>query len=196
MKHTIRISTAVWLLIGLAVLTSPVWGQTTTPIQNGQVDRLRHEGAIDRGGNQPGNRGGRGESENSGSGSMNSGRGSDNSGPGSVNSGPGRGGDNSGPGSMNSGRGSDNSGRGGRDDVRQEDRQADRRSNSGGALRGLDRADQVADDRGQQGRDHARAAEVERLHRPDRMERPERSERPDRPDRPDRHERQDRSGSN
>lgn len=44
MKHTIRISTAVWLLIGLAVLTSPVWGQTTTPIQNGQVDRLRHEG--------------------------------------------------------------------------------------------------------------------------------------------------------
>lgn len=27
MKHTIRISTAVWLLIGLVVLTSPVWGR-------------------------------------------------------------------------------------------------------------------------------------------------------------------------
>lgn len=318
MRHTVRISTAVWLLSGLALLTSPAWGQTTAPIQNGQVeffgplprtasggvdvgtlkqtietqfarpgvqeiqfrnvslteaeqqllflnsnpannllrqvsevvpsangaernvtfrsndfrarvgkeegqlrariegidqsqlteqerkdllaqfDRLRLEEANDRGGNQAGNRGGRGGGDNSGPGSRNSGHGSDNSGPGSA-----------------------NSGRNGRDDIRnvnndrredrqfdrredrREDRQADRRedrrSNSGGELRGLDRADQVAGDHGQQGRDNARAVQMERPNRPERVDRPQRPERPDRPDRPDRSDRPEgsnRSGHN
>lgn len=187
MKSTTRISTAIWLLTGLAMLTSPAWGQTTTPTQNGQVDQLRLEGANDREGNRGGNRGGR--------------SGIDNSGPGSANNGSGRGGsDHSGPGSMNSGRGFDNGGSSspssGRDDVRnvndnrredrQQDRQADRRSNSGGELRGLDRADQVAGDHGQQGRDHARDVQMERPHRIDRLDHPQRPERADRPDQSDR----------
>lgn len=205
MRQRVRISTAVWLLSGLAMLTSSAWGQTTPPIQNGQVDGLRLEGANDRGGNQASNRNGRGGSDNSGPGSANSGQGFGNSGPGSANSGSGRSGsDNSGPGSMNSGQGFDNGGSSsassGRDDVRNvnddrrenrhEDRQVDRRSNSGGELRGLDRAAQVAGDHGQQGRDHARDVQMERANRPDRLDHQQR------PEHPDRSERHDRSGHN
>lgn len=223
MKSTTRISRAIWLLTGLAMLTSSAWGQTTPPIQNGQVDGLRLAGANDRDGNQASNRKGRGGSDNSGPGSANSGQGSGNSGPGSVNSGSGHGGsDNSGPGSANSGQGSgnsgpgsvnsgsgrggENSGRSGQDDIRnvndnrREDRQqggqVDRRSNSGGELRGLDRASQVAGDHGQQGRDHARDVQMERANRPDRLDHQQRPEHPDRPQRPDRSERHDRSGHN
>lgn len=72
---------------------------------------------------------------------------------------------------------------------RREDRQEDRRSNSGGELRGLDRADHVAGEHGREGRDNARMMQMERPNRPDRVERMERPERPDRPDRPDRPER-------
>lgn len=75
--------------------------------------------------------------------------------------------------------------------VRQEDRRADRRSNSGGELRGLDRADQVAGDQGQQGRDNAREAQMAR---PDRSDRVQRSERPERPQRPERPEKPERPG--
>ncbi|MDP3091605.1 MAG: hypothetical protein Q8N04_13070 [Nitrospira sp.] len=143
-----------------------------------QFDRFRLEGGTDRGG-----RNGRG----------NSGHGSDNSGPGSANSG--------------SGRGDNGSRRGGDDirvaqagDVRQEDRQQDRRedrrSNAGGEVRGLDRADQVAGDRGQQGRDNARAAQMDRPNRIERAERPQRPERPERPQRPERPERPERAGRN
>lgn len=138
-----------------------------------QFDRLRLEGANDRGGNRAEGRGGHG--------------GDDNSGPGSGNSGSG---------SVNSG-----SGRGGRDDVRtaqagdvrQEDRQADRRedrrANRGGEVRGLDRADQVAGEHGPQGRDNAREAQMARPDRGDRVQRPERPERPQRPERPEKPER-------
>lgn len=128
----------------------------------------------------------------------------------------GRGGsDNSGPGSANSGRGSDGGRRGGDDlrvaqvdDTRQEDRQQDRRqarqadrqqdrrSNAGGEVRGLDRADQVAGDHGQQGRDNARAAQVDRPNRIERAERPQRPERPERSQRPERAERPERAGRN
>ncbi len=166
----------------------------------GQFDRFHLESVNDRGGNSPDNRGGRG--------------GSDNSGPGSANSGPG---------SANSGRGGDGGRRGGDDirvaqagDIRQEDRQqdrredrqadrrqdrredrqADRRSNAGGDVRGLDRADQVAGDRGQQGRDNARAAQMDRPNRIERVERPQRPERPERPQRPERPERPERAGRN
>ena len=165
-----------------------------------QFDRLRLEGVNDRGGNRADNRGDRGRSDNSGPGSGNSGRGSDNSGPGSANSGPSSA--NSG-----SGRGGDNSGRGGRGDnraaqagdVRQEDRRADRRedrqldrredrredrrANTGGELRGLDRADHMAGEHGQQGRDNARVVQMERPNRPERVERPQRPERPEKPER-------------
>jgi len=149
-----------------------------------QFDRLRLEGANDRGGNQDGNRGGHGR------------------------------GDNSGPGSLHSGsRGGDHGGRGGRDDhrmgrdgdVRQEDRRADRRedrqvdrredrredrqmdrredrgedrrANSGGEHRGLDRADRVAGEHGREGRDEARMAQMDRPDRPERHEQPDGSER-------------------
>ncbi len=185
---------------------------TETERQNlrAQFDRLRLEGASDRGGNQANNRGGRGGGDNSGPGSRNSGHGSDNSGLGSVNSG--------------SGRDGDNSGRGGRDDVRnvmddrrgdrredrqldrredrredrqldrredrREDRQIDRReerrSNEGGEIRGLDRADHVAGEHGREGRDLARMVLMDRPDRPERMDRPDRLDRPDRPDQPDR----------
>ncbi len=137
----------------------------------------------------------------------------DNRGPGSINSGPGS--VNSGPGSLNSGPG-----RGGRDDnrvaqasdVRQEDRRADRREdrrldrredrredrrdNRGGETRGLDRADQVAGDPGQQGRDIARTMQIERPNRPEHIERPQRPDRPERPQRPERPERPERAGRN
>lgn len=136
----------------------------------------------------------------------------DNRGPGSLNSGPG---------SMNSGRDSDDHGRRhGKDhmvvtqatDVRQEDRRADRqmdrradrredrqadrredhRSNAGGELRGLDRANHVAGERGRDGRDNARTMQMERPNRPERMERPERPDHQDRPDRAERPERGER----
>ncbi len=300
MRHRVRISTAVWLLTGLAMLTSPAWGQTTPPILNRQVeisgalprttsgevhvealkqtiqtqfarpgvqevqfcnvslteaeqralflssdpnknllrqvsrvvpssngaernvtfrshdvrarvgreegqlrariegidqsqlteterqnlraqfDRFRLEGGNERSGNRADGRGGHGGSDNSGPGSGNSGSGSANSGP----------------------------GRGGRDDVRmaqagdvrQEDRQADRRedrrSNVGGEVRGLDRADQVAGDHGQQGRDNARAVQTDRPNRPERVEHSQRPERPERPQRPERPEKPERAGHN
>lgn len=109
---------------------------------------------------------------------------------------------NSGPGSVNSGSGENRGRRGGDDirvaqagDVRQEDRhedrredrrtdrREDRRSNTGGELRGLDRADHVAGEHGQQGRDNARAVQMERPNRPERVERPQRPERPEKPER-------------
>lgn len=148
--------------------------------------------------------------------------------------------DNRGPGSIHSGHEEgDQKGRHGRDavvvaqagdDVRQEDRRADRRedrrvdrredrredrrferredrhmdrredhrSNAGGDLRGLDRADQVAGEHGREGRENARMMH-ERLNRPERnerMERPDRPDRPDRPERPERPDRPERSGRN
>ncbi len=87
-----------------------------------------------------------------------------------------------------------------RREDRQEDRQfnrrEDHRSNAGGELRGLDRADQVAGDRGRDGRDQARMMQMERPPRPERMERIERPERPEHPDRPERPERPERSARN
>jgi hypothetical protein len=56
----------------------------------------------------------------------------------------------------------------------------EQRSNKGGQLRGLDRADQVAGEHGQQGRDRARDAQ---LNRPNPFER---TGPPDRPARPNR----------
>ena len=151
----IRFTRLVLIASALAIVAIPVGAQTSSPIKGGQVD----------------NRDGRGGSENSGPGSANSGHGSANSGSGS--------------------RG-DNSGRGGRDDnrvsqsgnVRQEDRQMDRRedrhedrrSNSGGELRGLDRADHVAGDHGQQGRDDARMVQMDQFHRSDRGDLHQRSD--------------------
>ena len=110
---------------------------------------------------------------------------------------------NSGSGSFNSGPGNSSDGRRGGDgsrgilprDVRQEDRREDRHldrrdnrqedrrldhrenrvANSGGELRGLDRAKHVADDHGQRGRENAGAVQFERGSRIERIERPERS---------------------
>lgn len=147
-----------------------------------QFDRFRLESANDRGGN-------RGRGDNSGPGSANSGRGSDNSGPGSASSGPGRGGD-------NSGRGRDDNRVAQAGDVRQEDRREDRRANTGGELRGLDRADQVAGEHGREGRENARAVQMDRPNRPERVERPQRPERPERPQRPERPEKPERAGRN
>lgn len=56
-------------------------------------------------------------------------------------------------------------------------------SNKGGELHGLDRADQMGGEHGQQGRDTARDAQ---LNRPDRFERPAPPDRPARTDRPGR----------
>jgi hypothetical protein len=205
----IRFVRPALVVSALAIMATPGWAQTAPPIQNGQVDILgasqrmtsgvRLKGANDQDGNRADNRGGRGGSDNSGPGSVNSGHGSDNSGPGSANSGHGSA--NSG-----SGRGGDNSGQGGRDDnrvsqsgdVRQEDRQMDRRedrrqdhrSNSGGELRGLNRADHVAGDHGQQGRDNARAVQMDQPNRPERVDlhqRPDQLERPEREGRQGRH---------
>lgn len=56
-------------------------------------------------------------------------------------------------------------------------------SNKGGQLRGLDRADQAAGDNGQQGRETARDAQLNRPAHPERsgaMERPSKPERPGR----------------
>ena len=115
----------------------------------------------------------------------------DNRGPGSLNSGPG---------SVSSGSGEHSGRRGGDDirvsqvgDVRQEDRREDRRidrredrqldrredrrANTEGELRGLDRADQVAGEHGQQGRDNARAVQMDRPNRQESVERPQRPER-------------------
>ena len=70
---------------------------------------------------------------------------------------------------------------------RREDRQADRRedhrSNAGGELRGLDRANHVAGERGRDGRDNARTMQMERPERPDHQDRPDRAERPERGER-------------
>ena len=49
-----------------------------------------------------------------------------------------------------------------RREDRQADRREDRRANTGGELRGLDRADKVAGEHGQSGRDEARAAQMDR----------------------------------
>ena len=49
-----------------------------------------------------------------------------------------------------------------RREDRQVDRREDRRANTGGELRGLDRADKVAGEHGQLGRDEARAAQMDR----------------------------------
>lgn len=104
----------------------------------------------------------------------------------------GSGSSNSGPGSFNSGPGNDGShGRRGGDDprssqagvLRQEDRREDRRANSGGELRGLDRADHVAGAHGQRGRDNARAIQQDRGGRLERFEPPDHSSRPERPER-------------
>lgn len=80
-----------------------------------------------------------------------------------------------------------------RREDRQVDRREDHRSNAGGELRGLDRADQVAGEHGRDGRDNARMMQMDRPHRPERMERIERPERQEHPDRP---ERPERSGRN
>ncbi len=126
---------------------------------------------------------------------------------------------NSGPGSFNSGPGNDGShGRRGEDDprltqaggVRQEDRREDRqldrrdnrqedrrldrredrRANSGGELRGLDRANYAADDHGQRGRDNANMVQMDRGSRVERIERPDRPQRVERPERLERSGRQ------
>lgn len=79
---------------------------------------------------------------------------------------------------------------------RREDRQADQRedhrSNAGGELRGPDRVESVAGDRGRDGREHARMMPVDRPNRPERVERVERPERPDRPEKAERPERPER----
>jgi hypothetical protein len=57
------------------------------------------------------------------------------------------------------------------------------RSNKGGQLRGLDRADQAAGQHGQQGRERARDAQLNRQTHPERsgvLERPMKPERPGR----------------
>lgn len=175
-----------------------------------QFDRFRLESGNDRVGNRADSRGGHGGSDNTGPGSATSG-------PGSANSGSGRGGE-------SGHRGGDDVRVAQVGDTRQEDRQQDRRedrqadrqrdrredrqadrredrredrrSNAGGEVRGLDRADQVAGDRGQQGRDNARAAQMDRPNRIERFERPQRPERPERPQRPERPERPERAGRN
>ena len=80
-----------------------------------------------------------------------------------------------------------------RREDRQTDRREDHRSNAGGELRGLDRADHVAGGHGREGRENARMMQMERPHRPERMERIERPERPEHSERP---ERPERSGRN
>lgn len=188
----IRFTRLVLVASALAIVATPVLAQTAPPIKSDQVEILgasqratsgaRIESANDRDSRRVDNRGGRGGSENSGPGSVNSGSGSGNSGPGSANSGHG---------SANSGSGhsGENSGRGGLDDNRisqsGDARHEDRRSNSGRELRGLDRADHVAGDHGQQGRDDARMVQMDQFHR---------SDRGDLHQRPDQLERQDREG--
>lgn len=58
------------------------------------------------------------------------------------------------------------------------------RSNKGGQLRGLDRADQAAGEHGQQGRDTARDAQLNRPSRSEGLGQPEPPVKPDRPERP------------
>lgn len=57
------------------------------------------------------------------------------------------------------------------------------RSNKGGQLRGLDRADQAAGEHGQQGRDTARDAQLNRSSGPERLGQPEHPAKPERPGR-------------
>jgi hypothetical protein len=59
-------------------------------------------------------------------------------------------------------------------------------SNKGGQLRGLDRADQAAGQHGQQGRDTARDAQLNRPNHPEQPNIPERSNSPERPAMPGR----------
>ena len=80
--------------------------------------------------------------------------------------------------------------------LKQEDRREDRRSNAGGEVRGLDRADQVAGEHGREGRDNARSVQMDRSNRPERVERSQRPERPERPQRPERPEKPERAGHN
>ena len=174
---------------------------TETERQNlrAQFDRLRLEGANDRGGNQVNNRGGRGGGGNSGPGSGNSGHGSDNSGPGSANSGSGYGGDNSGRSERDDVRNVNDDRREDRREDRQMDRREDRRED-----RQLDRREDWREDRQMDRREDRqldRRADrqldrVARMDRPDRQQRPEQPDRPDRPDRPDEPERPDQSGHN
>ena len=56
----------------------------------------------------------------------------------------------------------------------------EQRGNKGGQLRGLDRADQMAGEHGQQGRDRARDAQLNRPNPSERMGIPDRPVRPDR----------------
>lgn len=58
-----------------------------------------------------------------------------------------------------------------------------RKSNKGGQLRGLDRADQVAGEHGQQGRERARDAQLNRPNTPERSGFPDHPVRPERPGR-------------
>lgn len=134
----------------------------------------------------------------------------DNRGPGSLNSGSGATSRGENGGGERGRRGTDDVMVAQAGDVRQEDRREDRRedrsvdrredrrdnsrSNSGGELRSLDRADRVAGDRGQQGRDNARAAQMDRPNRVERPQRTERPERPQRPERPERPEKPERAG--
>lgn len=117
-----------------------------------------------------------------------SGPGSENSGPGSLHGGSSRGGDHSGRLETDNRRGADDP-----HDVRREDRRIDRREdrrvdrrNDGGVLRGLDRAESVAGEQGQIGRETARMFLESRPERPGRPEpapRPERVERQQRAER-------------
>lgn len=75
---------------------------------------------------------------------------------------------------------------------RREDRHEDRRSNAGGELRGIERADHVAGDRGRDGRDQPRFMENDRHHGGERIERYQRPERVEHADRPDHSERSGR----
>ena len=164
--------------------------------------------------------------DNRGPGSLNSGPGSLNSGPGSLNSGHDRGGQDRTVAQLGDVRREDRredrqldrredrredrqmdrrenrredrqlDRREDRREDRQLDRQEDRRSNVGGELRGLDRADHVAGEHGQQGRDNARAVQMDRPNRSERVERPQRPERPERPQRPERSENPERAGRN
>ncbi len=154
-----------------------------------QFDRVRLEGARDRGGFRADNRG---------PGSDNSGPGSGNSGPGSANIGPGRSGD-------GRGRGGDDDRRVAQaGDVRQDDRRDDRRMDRREDRRDDRQMDRRADRREDRQLDRREDRRVDRqvdrqldrvarMERPERIQRPERLERPQRPERP---ERPERSGRN
>lgn len=170
MNHTNWKEIMVGTLAGLSLLTSPAMGNMSSSAEELTV-----------------------RVDNRGPGSPNSGHGSLNSGPGSMHSGREEG--------EHKGRHGQDAiavAQAGAD-VRQEDRRAarredrqldrhedrredrqfdrreDHRSNAGGELRGLDRADHVAGEHGRDGRENARMERMERLQRPERPEMPERS---------------------